>query len=87
MKSNLKLVPPAAARQNVTLSGDWEVINAIAKELKGLGPKLRYTFKDENAYKSLTDFFVIHMVAKSIPLIGENMGLVKLHVDLLLVSE
>lgn len=58
---------------------DVEIIDNIAIELYQHASNLRYTFQDENTYKSLTDFFVINMVMRAVPLVGANMDLVKLH--------
>lgn len=71
----------------VAVDAHEAIINDIARQLRGHAANLRYTFRDENTYKSLTDYFVISMVMQSIPLIGKNMDLVKLHVNSILVTK
>lgn len=71
----------------VPVSHDAAVIDGIARDLRAHARNLRYTFKDENIYKSLTDFFVIRMVMNSVPLVGVNMDLVKMHCEALATKE
>jgi hypothetical protein len=81
MNANLKTKEPVSAQfKTVEIDKDTVFINNIARELRQHAGNLRYTFKDENTYKSITDFFVISMVIGHVALIGKNMDLVKMHV-------
>lgn len=81
MNANLKANELVATPlKQVEIDADTVFINDIARELRQHAGNLRYTFKDENTYKSLTDFFVIQMVIGHVALVGKNMDLVKMHV-------
>jgi len=81
MNANLKTKESASTPfKTVEIDKDTVFINDIARELRQHAGNLRYTFKDESTYKSLTDFFVIHMVMGHVALVGKNMDLVKMHV-------
>lgn len=79
MNSNLKPKNPSPLKQ-VEIDADTVFINDVARELRQHAGNLRFTFRDESACKSLTDFFVIRMVIGHVALIGKNMDLVKMHV-------
>lgn len=70
----------ATPLKTVEIDKDTVFINNIARELRQHAGNLRFTFRDESACKSLTDFFIIRMVTGRRPLVGKSMDLVQRHV-------